>query len=231
MHAFGKNTVLIWILSTLLVVTAVGSVALIIWRWREFDSHDEVESGLSRDFLYYVTNLLLTLFAVAVAFATVAVPLIMEPDGGASTYDVVARPLGVVILAMIAVCPLLAWRKTEGAQFRKTLILPTVTMLVSVPLWLYLGPVQRLGLHRRLVCGFAFGAVIQFVCVPPRRAAGPDGASGPASGAPSPAAARAPPPTSCIWAWSSSSLACSVPPCTRSSSRPSSRSSRVRPPA
>ncbi len=96
-HAFGRNPVLIWILSSFLVVTAVGSIGLIAWRWRTFESHDDVESWLSRDFLYYVTNLLLTLFAVAVAFATVAVPLIF-PDRavGASTYDLVARPLGVV---------------------------------------------------------------------------------------------------------------------------------------
>ena len=174
-HAFGKNPVLIWILSTFLIVTAIGSAGLIIWRWRTFDSHDEVESALSRDFLYYVTNLLLTLFAVAVAFGTVAVPLLLDRTVGASTYDAVARPLGVVVLAMLAVCPLLAWRKTDGAQLRKTLILPTVTMLVSIPLWLYLGLQSNVwGFIGLLVCGFAFGGVIQFVLRSAKRAAGPD---------------------------------------------------------
>jgi cytochrome c-type biogenesis protein CcmF len=173
-HAFGRNPVLIWILSTLLVVTAVGSAALIVWRWNRFSSRDDVESWLSRDFLYYVTNLLLTLFAVAIAFATVAVPLLMERTVGASTYDAVAQPLGVVVLAMIAVCPLLAWRKTEGAELRKTLILPTVTMLASIPLWLYLGFQSSVwGFIGLLVCGFAFGAVVQFVLRSARRAAGP----------------------------------------------------------
>ena len=63
-----------------------------------------------------------------------------------------------------------------------------------------------------------------------RRGGRPDPAraSGPAWAAPSPAAARAPPPTSCTWAWCSSSPACSAPPCTRSSRRPSSRSSPAR---
>ena len=163
-HAFGKNPVLIWILSTFLVVTAVGSAALIVWRWRRSRATTRSRAALSRDFLYYVTNLLLTLFAVAIAFATVAVPLLMERTVGASTYDAVARPLGVVVLAMIAICPLLAWRKTEGAQLRKTLILPTVTMLASIPLWLYLGFQSNVwGFIGLLVCGFAFGAVIQFV--------------------------------------------------------------------
>jgi cytochrome c-type biogenesis protein CcmF len=173
-HAFGRNPVLIWILSTLLVVTAVGSIGLIIWRWRTFESHDDVESWLSRDFLYYVTNLLLTLFAVAIAFATVAVPLLMERTVGASTYDAVAQPLGVFVLAMIAVCPLLAWRRTDGAQLRRTLILPTVTMLASIPLWLYLGFQSSVwGFIGMLVCGFAFGAVIQFVLRSAKKAAGP----------------------------------------------------------
>ena len=173
-HAFGKNPVLIWILSTFLVVAAVGSVVLIAWRWRQFDSRDEVESWLSRDFMYYVTNLLLALFAVAVAFGTVAVPLLFDRTVGASTYDAVARPLGVVILAMIAVCPLLAWRKTDGSLLRKTLILPTVMMLVSIPLWLYLGFQSNVwGFIGLLVCGFAFGAVVQFVLRSARLAAGP----------------------------------------------------------
>jgi cytochrome c-type biogenesis protein CcmF len=174
-HAFSKNNVLIWILSTFLVVTAAASAGLIAWRWRRFESHDEVESWLSRDFLYYVTDLLLTLFAVAVAFGTVAVPLLLNRSVGASTYDSIARPLGVVVLALIAVCPLLAWRKTQGAQLRKTLILPTVTMLLSVPLWLYLGfQSNARGFIGFLVCGFAFGAVIQFVLRSARQAAGLD---------------------------------------------------------
>ena len=173
-HAFEKRQLLVWILSTFLIVVAVASAGLMAWRWRKFESHDEVESWLSRDFLYYVTNLLLTLFAIAVAFGTVAVPLLLDRTVGASTYDAVARPLGVVILAMIAVCPLLAWRKTDGAQLRKTLILPTVTMVVSVPLWLYLGFQSSIwGFIGLLVCGFAFGAVIQFVLRSAKRAAGP----------------------------------------------------------
>jgi cytochrome c-type biogenesis protein CcmF len=80
----------------------------------------------------------------------------------------------VVVLALIAVCPLLAWRKTEGAALRKTLILPLVTMLLSVPLWLYLGFQSNVwGFIGLLVCGFAVGAVIQFVLRSARRAAGP----------------------------------------------------------
>ena len=173
-HAFGRNDVLIDILTSLLVVTVAASAGLIAWRWRRFESHDQIESLLSRDFLYYLTNLLLTLFAVAIAFGTVVVPLAFDRTVGLDTYNAVAQPLGVVVLALIAVCPLLAWRKTEGAELRKTLILPLVTAVLSVPLWLYLGFQSSVwGFVGLVVCGFAVGAVIQFVLRSARRAAGP----------------------------------------------------------
>jgi cytochrome c-type biogenesis protein CcmF len=93
---------------------------------------------------------------------------------GVATYDALAKPLGVVVLALMALCPLLARRQTEGAELSRTLILPTVTMLLSAPLWWYLGFQSNLmGLLGLLVCGFAFGAVIQFVSRTARRAAGP----------------------------------------------------------
>ncbi len=173
-HAFEKRSVLVWILSGFLVVTAVASAALIGWRWRRFESHDQVESLLSRDFLYYLTNLLLTLFAAAIAFGTVVVPLAFDRTVGPDTYNAVAQPLGVVMLALVAVCPLLAWRKTEGAELRKTLILPLVTAVLSAPLWLYLGFQSNVwGFVGLVVCGFAVGAVVQFVLRSARRAAGP----------------------------------------------------------
>ena len=173
-HAFERNPLLVWILSGFLIVTAVVSAVLIGWRWKRFASKDEFDSIVSRDFMYYLTNLLLTLFAVAVAFGTVAVPLLLTKTVGASTYDMIAQPLGVVVLLLIAVCPLLAWRKTEGAELRKLLILPLITTVVFVPLWLYLGFQSNVwGFIGFLVCGFAVGAVVQFVLRSARRAAGP----------------------------------------------------------
>ncbi|HZK16523.1 MAG TPA: cytochrome c-type biogenesis CcmF C-terminal domain-containing protein [Solirubrobacterales bacterium] len=173
-HAFEKNSLLIDILTTFLAVTAALSIGLSAWRWRRFKSHDELQSLLSREFLYYVTNLLLTLFAVAVAFGTVVVPLTMNRTVGPSTYNSIAQPLGVVTLALIAICPLLAWRKTDGAQLSRRLILPLVTMGLSAVLWLSLGfQSDVLGFIGLLVCGFAFGAVIQFVLHAARKAAGP----------------------------------------------------------
>lgn len=173
-HAFGRNDVLITILTTLLVGSGLLSIGLLAWRWRRFASGSAIESVLSREFLYYLTALLLTLFATAIAFSTVVVPLVWDRTVGADTYDVFAKPLGVVFLALIALCPLLSWRKTEGAQLRRVLLLPLATAVLSVPLWLLLGFQSDVwGFIGLVVCGFAFGAVLQFVVNAARRAAGP----------------------------------------------------------
>ncbi len=173
-HAFGTNEVLVVILSALLVGSGLVSVGLLAWRWRRFAGGSSVESVASREFAYYLTALLLTLFAAAIAFSTVLVPLLLDRTVGPETYDVFARPLGVLFLGLIVVCPLLSWRKTEGAHLRRVLVLPVVTAALSVPLWLLLGFQSKVwGLVGLVVCGFAFGAVLQFVVNAARRAAGP----------------------------------------------------------
>ena len=173
-HAFERNDVLIDILSTLLIGSALLSAGLLAWRWRLFASGVEIESAASREFIYHLTVLLLVLFATAIAFSTVAVPLLFDRTVGPDTYDTFARPLGVVFLALISICPLLAWRKTEGAQLRRVLVLPLATAALSVPLWLVLGFQSNVwGFIGLVVCGFAFGAVLQFVGNAARRAAGP----------------------------------------------------------
>ena len=76
---------------------------------------------------------------------------------------------------LIAICPLLAWRRTEGAVLARLLILPARVAALSALLWLALGFGSSLwGFIGLVVCGFAVGAVIQFVLRSARRAAGPD---------------------------------------------------------
>jgi cytochrome c biogenesis factor len=77
----------VWYLTILVIAVAAVSAGLIAWRWRRFASDVEFESLASREFLYYLTNLLLTMFALAIAFATIGVPLLFERTVGPSTYD------------------------------------------------------------------------------------------------------------------------------------------------
>jgi cytochrome c-type biogenesis protein CcmF len=172
-HAFGQRPLLVWFLTIFVVGVAAAGIGLIAWRWRRFESDAEFEALGSREFLYYLTNLLLSLFAAAIGFATIVVPMLWERTVGPPTYDTFARPLGVVTLALVSICPLLAWRRTEGRQLRRSLLLPGAVAALSVPLWLLLGFDSNLwGFVGLVVCGFALGAVIEFALTAARRAGG-----------------------------------------------------------
>lgn len=173
-HAFAKDELLTVVLTTMLAVTAVASVALTVWRWRRFADDDGAPGLAPRELVCYATTLLLTLSAVAIAVCTVVVPLTTHRDVGAGAYDAVARPLGVVVLALMAVCPLLSRRRGGSAAFRRALTLPLTTAALSAVLWLYLGFQSNVwGFVGLLVCGFAFGAVVESVLRAARLAARP----------------------------------------------------------
>ncbi len=176
-HAFGRNNTLIVILTTLLVVVAAVSIGLLAWRWRRFDSAFELDSVTSRGFLYYLTNVALSVFAIAVLFATVVVPLAMNRTVGAGTYNLFARPLGVVVVAAIALCPLFAWGRTEGRTFWRNARWPLAAAVVALPVLLLTGDWRSsaFGMIGLEVCVFAGAAVLQFIALTARRAAGEQG--------------------------------------------------------
>ena len=174
-HAFEERRTLVAILSSFVIAVAVLSIALIAWRWRRFKEEHQVVSPLSRDMMYYLTNVGLTLFAGAVLLATVIVPLVTNNSRsvGRQTYDAYARPLGVLVLLAIGVCPLLAWGRTAGRVLWRDLRWPLLAAALSVPLWWLTGnwrasPGGFIGL---LVCVFTAAAVIEFVILQARKSA------------------------------------------------------------
>lgn len=77
---------------------------------------------MSKEAAYYVNNLIMIVFAVLLAYMTVSSALpSWLPFGGqslsAGTYNAIARPLGIAYLAVLAICPLLGWRRTDKKAF------------------------------------------------------------------------------------------------------------------
>lgn len=138
-HAFdGDSVSLVLFLALIVASLLAGAVGLAVRR-RSFGaqnaSDDDIDSLVSKDAAYYVNNLIMVTFAVLLAYMTVssALPGFL-PFGGkalsAGTYNAIARPLGIAYCALIAVCPLLGWRKTDGAAFRRRALLPGVCAVV-----------------------------------------------------------------------------------------------------
>uniref|UniRef100_UPI001554F36D cytochrome c biogenesis protein CcsA n=1 Tax=Adlercreutzia sp. ZJ473 TaxID=2722822 RepID=UPI001554F36D len=134
-HAFeGDPVSLVLFLALIVLSLLAGAVGLLVRRGSfgaVTASDEDIDSLASRDAAYYVNNLIMVVFAFLLAYMTLssALPEFL-PFGGqalsAGTYNAVARPLGIVYCALIAVCPLLGWRKTEGKAFAKRALVPGI---------------------------------------------------------------------------------------------------------
>ena len=123
----------------LIVAALLAGVVGLVVRWKSFgpaaDGSDEVENLLSKEGAYYFNNVIMVVSATLLAYLTVssALPEFL-PFGGqtvsSGTFNAIARPLGVVYLAILAVCPLLAWGKTLRSKFVKQARIPAICALV-----------------------------------------------------------------------------------------------------
>lgn len=115
LHAFSRQSTLVVALSLALGIVAAAGVWLIARRWTLLaapDGRERVVTLGARDVMHEVADVVLTAFAAAIALAAVLVPVAFDRSVQAGTYETLARPLGVAIVALLAVCPLV-W--TGGA--------------------------------------------------------------------------------------------------------------------
>lgn len=143
-HAFEQDWLSFGVFLTMIIASLIVGVGGMWLRGGTFNSHDEFESLTSKESAYYFNNVLMLVAALLVTYLTVtsALPSWM-PGGGqsfpAATFNAVARPVGILYVFIMAVCPLLAWRRTGGALFWKRVRGPIVsTVLLSIALlWIW----------------------------------------------------------------------------------------------
>ena len=136
-HAFEGDPVSLVLFGGLIAVSMLVGVIGLFIRWKSFcpGENDVMESFASRDAAYYFNNVIMIVFTVILCYLTVASALpSWLPFGGqslsAGTYNAIARPLGVVYCAIIAVCPLLSWVKTDPKTFWKKARIPALCAVV-----------------------------------------------------------------------------------------------------
>lgn len=151
-HAFEEDPLSFWLFLTMMVGTMAAAAIGMAIRRKEFAAADEFQSLTSKEAAYYFNNVLMLIAAVIVAYLTVtsALPRWMPGGGlsfGPSTYDAIARPVGILYVAIMAICPVLVWRKTEGSTFWKRIKWPlvgavVVSALLLVEWWVNLWPIH-----------------------------------------------------------------------------------------
>ncbi|MCL1879994.1 MAG: cytochrome c biogenesis protein CcsA [Actinomycetia bacterium] len=124
-HAF-EAAPLSSVVFLVLIVMAVAAGGLgLLWRRQSFANTGDFGAGeqlLTRDNAYFFNNFVMLLAALLITYMTVAPALpTWLPFGGQSfsavAYNAMARPLGILYCALMAVCPLIAWGCNDRVRF------------------------------------------------------------------------------------------------------------------
>lgn len=172
-HAFGDGPVGSWLLAGFAVVVVV-SLGLIAWRGDRLRSPGAIDSPISREAAFLANNVLFTLFAFIVLLGTIF-PLLVEAFQdrrtvvGAPYFDRLSTPLGLVLLFLMAVAPVLPWRKASMELLSTRLFWPAWMGVACLALGVAVGadgwaPLLAFGL-----AGFAGGAALRQLVLATRR--------------------------------------------------------------
>ena len=127
-HAFSAGEVDGYLLGFLALVVVV-SLVMIAWRGDRLRSPGVIDSPVSREGAFLANNVVFAIFAFVVLLGTVF-PLIMEAlDNrrtvvGAPYFDRLSMPIGIALLFLMAVAPVLPWRKASQELLRDRLFWP-----------------------------------------------------------------------------------------------------------
>jgi len=172
-HSFSESDIGPWLLSFFAIIVVV-SVGLIGWRGELLRSPGSIDSPLSREGAFLANNVLFGLFAFVVLLGTVF-PLIVEALQqrnivvGAPFFDKMAMPIGLALLTIMAIAPVLPWRKASGELLRERLFWPAWFAIVVLAVCVYVGATGVAPLLAFGLGGFAFGSASRQVILATRR--------------------------------------------------------------
>ncbi|PKQ15105.1 MAG: hypothetical protein CVT67_10955 [Actinobacteria bacterium HGW-Actinobacteria-7] len=136
-HAFSPDPVSAWLFGFMIFAPIIASAGGLWLRGKMYDGNDEFESLTGKEAAYYFNNLIMVMAGLLVAYMTISsakfIPSWMPFAGqsiGATAYDLLARPIGVLYAFIIAVCPILSWRKTDPATFWTRVKYPLISTAV-----------------------------------------------------------------------------------------------------
>ncbi len=127
-HAFSNGTIGPYLLGFFGLIVVV-SLALIAWRGDRLRSPGAIDSPVSREGAFLANNVIFTVFAFIVLLGTVF-PLIVEAlqdrqiAVGPPFFDRLSMPIGITLLFLMAVAPVLPWRKASTELLRDRLFWP-----------------------------------------------------------------------------------------------------------
>jgi cytochrome c-type biogenesis protein CcmF len=157
-HSFAQNLQIAYIFLGFMSVATLLSAGLVWWRRHKLEPDNHMESFVSREAAFIGNNLLFVAAMFAVLWGTMF-PLISEGFLGQKIavgppfFNRVTIPIGLMLLALMGIGPIIAWRKASSRNLRRNFTVPTaVGLLVGAGFWL--SGVR----HIQVILTFALGA-------------------------------------------------------------------------
>ena len=172
-HAFADGTIGPWLLGFFGVIVVV-SLGLIAWRGDRLRSPGAIDSPMSREGAFLANNVVFTVFAFVVLLGTVF-PLIVEAlqdrqiAVGQPFFDRLSMPIGIALLFLMAVAPVLPWRKASTELLRDRLFVPGCCGAFALAVAVVAGADKPASLIAFGLGGFAAGAAFRQLVLATRR--------------------------------------------------------------
>lgn len=163
-HAFSK-TALGPAFFAFIGVTFLGSVAILYLRWETLKSEHTLESFLSREAAFVLQNMLFLAVTFAVFWGTVF-PLISELVTGIKItvgppyFQRVTGPLFFVLVLLMGIAPLFAWRKQAARILGRAIWIPFAASLGITAVWGSLHRMHPASIFGLWLVSFALSAIL-----------------------------------------------------------------------
>jgi cytochrome c-type biogenesis protein CcmF len=155
-------------------VIVVVSVGLIGWRGDRLHSPGSIDSPLSREGAFLANNVLFSVFAFVVLLGTVF-PLVVEALQdrtiivGEPFFDRLTIPIGITMLTIMAIAPVLPWRKASQELLLTRLFWPAWCGVLALAGSVLVGATGFAPLLTFAMGGFAAGSALRQVVLATRR--------------------------------------------------------------
>jgi len=134
-HSFAKSSIGGWFLA-FVVISALFSVVVIVWRLPLLRARTKLESALSREAAFLYNNLLLVALCLTILWGVIFPILTQLFEGQTRTlsrpyFDFFLRIFGLPLLLLMGIGPLIAWRRTSSRGLLRTVRWPAGVALVT----------------------------------------------------------------------------------------------------
>jgi cytochrome c-type biogenesis protein CcmF len=142
-HSFGESAIGTYFLG-FIFFSGVASLGLIFYRYNDLKSRNIFEDYFSKETTFLFNNLIFTILTLLILFGT-TFPLLSEAIRGYQVrvgpgyFNETFSPLAWILIVLMGLCPLIAWRKASFVSLRRNLTYPFALMVLATVVAIVLG--------------------------------------------------------------------------------------------